>query len=236
MMYIKPHNMNKECMKHLAVWSAILIFCATVWVTFLLLVTPATAHAQSGPPQGEVLDMLYFPGTRTSTNVTYFDENTQSIVSEEFLAPDIFYINNRPVKQISQAQFAAQGETFQDLPTFALAKWHWWLIGFVLLPEAQRQYADCVGQIKAFQKLHGLSPLIDAPPFPLAIIVESIRQYTVPFDNFQSQFGAFFDPLRPPTKQEAIVDAEAALMSYNVTVHHVGLCHSTLAAIGLSAQ
>lgn len=225
---------QKECMKHLAVWTMIIIGCALVWVAILSLVTPATAKAQEQPtpPQGEVLGMLFFPGTATPTNVTYYDTDTQQIVSEVFHAPDVNYIDGRCVKPVSEAQFAAQGETFEDLPTFALAKWHWWLFGFVLLPEAQKQYSDCVGQIKAWQKIYNVYPLIDDPAHPLYPIILAIRQYQVPFVNFQNLFGST-NPELPPTHFDAIVDARAAVDSYNVTVYNFNLCQDTLASLGL---
>ena len=196
-------------------------------VLFLTIYFAEPAKAQTVVANG----MLKLSGTAREVNVTYWDEASNTIVSEVFNAPDVEYIDGVHVVQITGPALGA-GSLF-DLPTFALAKFHWWVFGFVLLPEAQRQYADCIGHIKGWQKRNHLSPLIDEPGHSLYPYVLAVRQYQVNFDNFQSQFGALFDPSRPPTKDEAIIDANAALQTFNDTVHHVNACNDTMKQLGI---
>lgn len=226
----EPHNP----ITHALVWLMLLSFCVAAWGVILY---PFAADAEPI----EVLDMLSIDlDNRTPTNVVYWSwdeyddcvDTFQSfevclpfgVVSEVFNAPFVEYINNAPVQYVSEAAFAQQGETFDSLPTYGLARWHWWLFGFVLLPEAQKQYAACVGSIEAYQTLLDDTPLISVFPHPAAGAVQSIRQYQVPFDALQN----FQNVNLPPTREDAIAHARAGLASYNLNVFHLDLCQQTL--------
>lgn len=160
--------------------------------------------------------------TPSVINVTYTGENGQ-LVREPFKVPvtipdfgDVSYITGSTQDP---------SRDFFKIPTFGLAKFHWWLFGSDVLPRAQRQYADCVGEIKGYQKLLGMSPLIDDPSSPLYHIVTTIREYVVPFDAVQHV--DIRDGSVPPDLFSAQVHAEASVFSVNLTVYHKGLCRQT---------
>lgn len=109
----------------------------------------------------------------------------------------------------------------ETLPTYALARFHWWVFGADILPRAQRQYADCVGRIRAYQELLKISPLIDGPSSPLLPVVEAVREYRVPMDPIQRENGLADGP---PTREDAVRHAIAAADTVNVTSANTALC------------
>lgn len=157
----------------------------------------------------------------TQINVTYTDDNYQ-LVSEVFNVP----VTISDFGDVSYVTGSTQDPTRDPfkIPNFGLAKFHWWLFGFDVLPRVQRQYADCVGEIKAYQKLLGMTPLIDDPSSTLYLIVTSIREYTVPFEPIQWDNDIY---KLPPRLIDAQTDVQAAIDSVNVTVFHKGLCRET---------
>lgn len=216
------HNdrLNKTDKEFILIWSLILAVCLGIWLLVMGFFLPPSAEAEPI----EVFDMLILdPEIVTPTNITSWNPDTQQIESPIFYTPFTEYINNRPITYIPQAVFAQQGETLDDLPTYALAKFHWWLFGFVFLPEGQRQYADCVGGIKFAQELMDDTPLVDQPGHPAYEFVKAVRQYQVPFDAIQN----FFDVSLPPTLEDGIAHAKAALATLDNTVFHVHACLQT---------
>jgi hypothetical protein len=198
--------------KDLLVIVASLIYCAVfIWIGISI------ANAQvvgDGFPERA--------GTTTDVNLCYTDVADDSVKCEIFAAPDIIrdfaspgYIGNSPL----DAQ-----RLIEDLPTFGLAKFHYWLFGFETLPHAQKDYARCVGEIRAYQSLLGISPLIDEPGSPLYDTVNSVMHYLVPFEPVQRFYG---DLRKPAGIEETKIHAIAAIQSHNITVYHVGLCRQT---------
>lgn len=107
-----------------------------------------------------------------------------------------------------------------NLPNFGLAKWHWWLLGFEVLPRAQRQFSEIIGKIKGYQTLLGESILIDDPRSPYYLNIISVREYLVPFEPVQN----YDNPAAlMPGLQEQIDHAHAAITSINVTVYYSGI-------------
>ena len=185
--------------------------------TVLLLLLPVCVLAQV--PNDGIPERA---GTTTPTNITYLD-STGTITSEVFLAPDIIddfgpisYIGGSPIDN---------ARIIDALPTFGIAKWHWWLFGFVTLPRAQRQYATCIGEIRAYQKLLGVRPLLDDPGSPLYAVITSVREYFVPFEPIQQIEEE--DIHLPPDLERAKAHVGAALFTHNLTVFHLGLCKQT---------
>jgi hypothetical protein len=163
--------------------------------------------------------------TPSVINVTYTGENGQ-IISEPFHVP----VTIPDFGDVSYVAGSTQdpNRDFFKIPNFGLAKFHWWLFGFDVLPRVQRQYADCIGEIKGYQKLLGMTPLIDDPSHPLYDIVTSVREYTVPFEPIQFESEEYNKDYKLPARLiEAQVDAHAAVASVNVTVYHKGLCRQT---------
>lgn len=160
----------------------------------------------------------------TPTNVVYTNHNGE-IVSEIFDAPETI-VKNGPVPYVFEST-TDPGRIVDNLPDYPIARWHWWLFGFVLLPTAQKQYAECVGKIKAYQELLGETPLIDGEGSIWKATIESIREYLVPFDAIQRPSWHPRDV--PPTLQDAKDHVVAAIIGYNNTVYHTGLCHYTAA-------
>lgn len=161
------------------------------------------------------------PNVKQDTNVTYYDNSTNKIKSEVFKAP-VAKFDDAPVQPLLASPIEAS-RLIAGLPNFGLAKWHWWLFG-TMLAQAQRQYADCVGRIRQAQELLGELP-IDNPANPLYPTVNTVREYTVPFEPIQN----FYSLTRPPSLEEAKAHAEAALATYNLTVYHIGFCEQTAA-------
>lgn len=156
----------------------------------------------------------------TPTNVVYTDTQGQ-LVSEIFHAPEVI-IKYGPMSYLTESN-TDPGRMIANLPNYGIARWHWWLFGFVLLPQAQKEYGACVDQIKTYQQLLGEYPLIDDELHPAALTIVSVRDYQVPFDALQNHL----DVTKPPTLVDAKAHTEAALFSYNITVYHIQLCHGT---------
>lgn len=111
---------------------------------------------------------------------------------------------------------------FDNLPTYTLARWHWWLFGFEVLPRVQRQFGEVIAEIKTYQKLCGDTVMIDDPRSPVYTEIISVRDYLVPFEpvtttNKEHPY-AFL-----ATKQEQIEHLKAAVFSVNLTVFYRGL-------------
>lgn len=160
-------------------------------------------------------------GTTTPVNICYTKAD-RSVVCERFAAPDILrdfadvtYIGASPIDVL---------RLIESLPTFGLAKFHWWLFGFEVLPHAQTDYARCIGEIRAYQRLLHLSPKIDDPASPLYALIMQIEHYIVPFEPIQ-RFA--YDTSGPPGLEEAKAHARAAIDSVNITVYNTGLCKLT---------
>jgi len=158
------------------------------------------------------------PGEFQEVNVCY--EQDGKVVSESFLAP-VVTPDTGPVQPIAQSPIDP-GREFAKIPSFGLARWHWWLFSQQLF-RAQRQYAGCVERIKQSQRLLGLSPLVDEPGHSLHDIIMAVREYEVPFDPIQNPSNKTL----PPSRELAIAHVEAAVSSVNLTVLHTGLCRQT---------
>lgn len=162
-------------------------------------------------------------GTTTPRNVTYSAPDGR-IVSEVFNAPDLVR-DFAPVQYIDTSPIDS-GRVLDRLPTFGLALWHWWLFGSEVLPHAQKDYAKCVGEIRGYQKLLGISPLLDEPGSPVYDTVNMIVHYLVPFQVVE-RFDYLGGPTVPPGIEEAKAHARAAIDSINITVFHRMLCEQT---------
>lgn len=183
--------------------------------TYCTITTPS-ANAQELPPpfSGVSIDRTNI----ISTTLTYSE--TGSITTTTFFFPNIIFDGTREVTYLSNSSPVDPTRTFDDLPNAPLALLHYWIIKQQLF-RAQLIYADCVGQIKAHQKLRNLYPLIDSP-LSLATLITSIRDYTIPFNPIPY-------PLTLPT---IIAHIKAAIFTHNITVFHIGLCRSTLVLFG----
>ena len=164
-------------------------------------------------------------GSTTPRNVVYSATDGR-IVSEVFQAPDI-------VRDFSDVSFIDtspidSNRVIERLPTFGLAIWHWWLFGTEVLPHAQKDYARCVGEIRGYQKLLGMSPLIDEPGSSIIDTVRQVMHYLVPF-GIVERFDYLGGRRVPPGIEEAKAHARAAIDSINLTVYHTSLCKQTAA-------
>lgn len=162
-------------------------------------------------------------GQFSYSNVVYMDR-FNNLTSEYFRFPlltrdfgEVGYIAESPLDP---------SRTLDSIPSFGLAKWHWWLFGFEVLPRVQRTYSDCVGQIKALQKLLRKTPLYDDPKSPTFSEVVATREYMVPFEPIQYYAGANVN--LPPRREDAIAEARAAIASVNAGVYMVGKCKTDL--------
>lgn len=170
-----------------------------------------------------VLSLAFFgqtvvPNEFQEVNVCY--EQDGQLVSESFMAPTVVP-DDGPVQPITQSPIDP-GRQFANIPSFGLARWHWWLFSQQLF-RAQRQYAGCVERIKQSQRLLGLSPLVDEPGHPLHDIILAVREYEVPFDPIQNPSNKEL----PASRELAIAHVEAAAYSVNLTVAHTQACRAT---------
>lgn len=110
---------------------------------------------------------------------------------------------------------------FDALPTFTLARWHWWLLGFDVLGRNQRQFSDVIGEIKGYQRLLGETPLVDEPGSQYYDVIIAVREYLVPFEPVTTYSPDKWKYL--PGKQEQIDHLKAAVASINVTTYYKGL-------------
>lgn len=108
---------------------------------------------------------------------------------------------------------------FSQLPNFQLAEFHHWLFKDDVLIRSQTQFADVIGQIKAYQMLLGETPLIDDPASPNYDNIVAVREYLVPFKPVQNQE----DPTLFPRLEDQIQHIEAAIISINERVFFRGL-------------
>lgn len=213
---MKYFNIIEEIMR-IILESIVWGFCCILFAAAVLF----AATVAEGQLVEEMPGVLYVDRTNTTpTNVTY-TKNGQ-IVSEVFHAPEVVAVHN-PVSFLTFSTNNPERE-IDAIPTYGLARWHWWLTGFVLLPMAQKQYGECVAQIKVYQELVGHTPAIDAPNSVLHGIIVSVRDYQVPFDALQNHQTKTL----PPTIEDAKAHFAAALVSYNINVYHIGLCKQTL--------
>lgn len=111
------------------------------------------------------------------------------------------------------------GRSIENLPNYPIARYHWWLLGFDVLPRLQRKIADTVGQIRVYQTLLGIYPRIDDPDSPRLPLVNALREYLVPMDALQNASN----PARQPRLEDAITHSRAAIYSINERVYWLGL-------------
>jgi hypothetical protein len=156
------------------------------------------------------------PGQFQEVNVCY--EKQGEVISESFLAP-VVAPDTGPVQFIALSPIDS-GRQLNDIPSFGLAKWHWWLFAQQLF-RAQRQYAGCVERIKQSQRFLGLSPLVDEPGSPVRDIIVAVREYEVPFDPVQNTSNKNL----PPSREIAIAHIQAAIAGVNLTVLHINACN-----------
>lgn len=177
---------------------------------FILLLIPTGALAQTLSEDGIPLPT----GETTPVNVCYTGEDGK-VVTEIFDSPEI----EKDVGQVPFIDLSVidPGRLIDDIPTFGLAKWHWWLFGFDILPRAQRQYAQCVERITVYEELLGWSLTTDGVWRERIL---SIMEYTVPFEPVQNPYSV----KKPPTKKHAIDHIKAAILGVNITVNETGLC------------
>lgn len=183
-------------------------------IIFALLIALALAdiaHGQDGipaPDRGKLFEI----------NMCYETEAGQNVCTTERLPElirdfgPVVYLNASPL---------GSNRPLSALPTYALARYHHWLFSEVL-QRSQRQYADCVGRVRAYQTLLGVYPRIDDADSPRLLEVNSVREYLVPMDPIQNKE----DVTRLPRKRDAIEHAEAAIASINERVYFTGLCEA----------
>lgn len=142
---------------------------------------------------------------------------------EEFVLP-VIVKDTGDVKKLAESP-VDRARLLDSLPNFGIASWHHWLFSQILF-RAQRQLADCVGEIRGYQKLLGESPLIDEEPNPSAGIIKSLREYEVPFAPIQNtdDNNGGTDTTRAPRLEDVKLHLAAALASINGTVEGRDLC------------
>lgn len=185
------------------------------YLTFIFLI-PLIASAQ-------VPDGLPDPvsGKFSPVNVCY--QASSGPVCEVFNAPEV-------AKDLSPTKFVElsprdPSRTFEAIPSFGLAKFHWWIFSQGLF-RAQREYTDCIGAIRELQRVMGLS-LIDSASSPLLPAIENIRSYEVPFEAIQN----IEDVGKPPSLRDAIEHVKAAVASLNITIAGRLSCQYMLTAV-----
>lgn len=168
-------------------------------------------HAQDGIPEP---DRSIPPTYRFFT----FSENGTNKI-ERNIVPEIIR-DFGEVGYISKSTIDSS-RSIEDIPNFHLTEFHWWLFGFEILPRAQRQFADLIGEIKGYQRLLGHTVLIDDPQSPFYTIIIGVREYLVPFKAVETDYE-FNETLLPDLahmKQHTL----AALDSINTTVFFKGM-------------
>jgi hypothetical protein len=161
------------------------------------------------------------PGRFTTSEVCYKKEQYSStgkftgfkVVCEKFKAPEIDF--GLGAAKIIDASPLDPSRSVFELPTYPLAEFHWWIFN-TTREIAQQQYAGCVERVSAYQDLLGISPQINQSSHPAFFNVVAIRDYRVPFN-----------PITPKTLEYARANADAAIFSTNLAVHHIAACEAT---------
>ncbi len=200
------------------------LFYYIMVVFFTGLVFPSFGYAQ----------LEGFPSPSRSKffeiNLCYSDKNDATVCEAKKLPElvrnfgNVGYIDASPLDPTRNVA---------NLPNYALARYHWWFLGFDVLPRVQRQYSDCVERVKVYQELLGISPLIDAPGTDSRALVDSIREYLVPMDAIQ-RYDADFT--KAPGLADAIGHAQAAIDSINVTVFYKHVCEGQIPVLKALVQ
>jgi len=177
-------------------------------VFFLLLFIYRHAYAQVITEDGipRILD------TETSVNLCYSEKDSKDkyiTKCEIFHAHDI----EKDAGKVGFITDTVTGHTIDSINNFGTAKWAWWLVGFEILPRAQRQYAQCVERVKIFEQMLKITPLIDQGV--LRERVFAVMDYVVPFEAVQF-LG--LDKSKPPRLEDALVHLDAAIFTVNLTV------------------
>ena len=182
---------------------------------FLLSFLPAVVWAQV-PNDG-------FPdrtGKTAAVNLVYTDK-AGKLVSESFAAP-VLQQDFGKVGYLSASAIDAD-RTIERLPTYGLARFHWWLFGFEILPHSQRDFSKCLGENRAYEELLNISPKLDEPGSPIYLAIRDIEHYQVPFEAMQ-RFDNDFS--KPPGLEEAKAHARVAIDSINLTVANRIACEA----------
>jgi len=178
----------------------------------LLLSTSAIAEIGDGIPE---IDRSNFSEVYISYSIN--GELRQELFKVPSIIPDLAKVKEIAFSPIDPTR------NFSRLPNYGLAKFHWWLFGFEVLPRAQRQYSACIGSINEVLQLLKLAP-IDDPKSDLYPRIVAIREYVVPFEPIQN----LYDKTSAPDLEAAIAHAEAAVFSVNLTVLETKLCEQAL--------
>ncbi len=197
-------KMNKSC---------------SIWVkgffSLLLFVTSVSAQVPDGIPDPT--------GKFVPTNICY--QSFSGPTCETFSAPEV----SKDISAVKAIVASPRdiSRSFDNLPNYGLAKFHWWLFSQGI-HRAQREYAECVAKISELQLLQG-EPLIDSPDGVDYPGIVAIKEYEIPFEAIQNISG----PDRPPSLRDAIEHVKAAVATLNITVAAVFNCHQIL---GLKRQ
>jgi len=183
-------------------------------IILLLLLLPTAASAT----EPEVLH-----GVTEQRELCHRDDKTLKPVCRVYTLP-VVDRDTRRVDYIFNSS-RGPGRMLEDIPNYGLAKWHHWLFERVLF-RAQRQYADCVGQIRILQLLLGVpaNQLVDSPTVPWIEELWGVREYVVPFEPISQINPA---PYVQNTTAYTVAHAQAALDSLNINVYYLGLCEGT---------
>lgn len=178
----------------------------------LLLLFPSVALAQ-------VADGIPDPtGTFTKTNVCFQSPNGP--VCEVFNAPDV--TKDLSVVKPIEVSPRDPSRSFDNLPNFGIAKFHWWLFSQAI-HRSQRYYSDCVSKITELQLLLG-EPLIDSPSSVDYPGIVAVKEYEIPFEAIQNISG----PDRPPSLRDAIEHVKAAASTVNNIIFATHSCLNLL--------
>lgn len=184
---------------------------------FLLALCLLPAVVQAQVPNDGFPDRT---GKTAPVNLTYTN-SAGAVVSESFAAP-ILTQDFGKVGYLSPSPIDAD-RTIERLPTYGLARFHWWMFGFEILPHSQRDFSKCLGENRAYESLLGMTPKLDEPGSPLYSSIRDIEHYQVPFEAMQ-RFDNNFS--KPPGIEEAKAHARVAIDSINLTVAHRIACET----------
>ena len=178
-------------------------------IFYILFILNASrcAHAQVIEEDG-IPTILH---TETPVNICF---SKKTSTGEYISKCEIFHAHDieKDAGKVGFITEAVTGHVSHEIDSFGVAKWGWWLVGFEILPRAQRQYAQCIERVKIFEQMLRITPLVDHGPLRERIF--ALMDYVVPFEVMQNIDTLFL----PPTKEDALRHLEAAVFTVNLTV------------------
>jgi len=143
-------------------------------------------------------------------NMCYEDTDGKA-VCDVFKIPEVTKDNSRV--QLVENSPRDPNRTFDKIPNFGLAKFHWWVFSQGI-NRAQREYSDCIARISEIQKILKEPQIDDENLFDQSFI-EGLKEYEIPFEAIQNTRNIS----NPPSLEDAIEHVKAAVVGLNLMVY-----------------